>query len=152
MSPSLGTPVDDLEDLAVPLGVKLGGGMSMLTGAFTLGLAIQTGLMLRMRGAQPIIVVVMLALGAACVVTGWGTTRGQSRSAVGAAAAGGLVATLGTAWAIVGLMSGLISPLSFFVVLLATASAIMAGLAIGPAGKITRARHALRAQGLDFGM
>ena len=106
----------------------------------------------RMKGPIVGIVLAMAALGVTAVVTGWGTSRGRRASAVGAAVTAGLIATLGTAWAIFGLMSGLISPLSFGNIVFATVAAILAGLSIGPSRKITVARDALRAQGLDFGM
>lgn len=110
MTPAYGHGGDALDDLAAPMIVKVGGGVSMLTGAFTLGLAAQTMLVFRMRGWIGGVVLVMVLLGISAVVTGWGTTRGQARSA------------------------------------------IVAGLSIGPARKVTAARDHLRAQGLDFGM
>jgi hypothetical protein len=152
MSSVLGQPRDEMDDLVVPMIVKAAGGSSMVTGAFTLGLAVQTSLIFRMSGRLPAIVAAMVVLGVAAIVTGWGTTQGRGRSAIGAAATAGLVAALGSVWAITGLLSGVLSPLSFGVVFFATAAAVLMGLAIGPARKVTAARAAMRAQGYDFGL
>ena len=152
MSPTYGQPRDPMDDLAVPVIVKFGGGMAMLTGAFTLGLAVQTSLMFRMSGKIPLVLAMMVLAGVGLVVTGWGTSKGSLRSAVGAAGASGLTALLGMAWAITGFLSGVISPLSFGVVFFATGAAVLAGIAIGPARKVTAARDHLRSQGYDFGL
>lgn len=147
-----GPPSDDMEDLAIPLLVKLAGGMAMVTGAFTIGLAIQTSLIFRMSGRIPVIIAAMVILGIAAVVTGWGTVQGRGASAIAAAAMSGLVAVLGTAWAITGFLSGVFSPLSFAVVFFATGAAVLVGIAIAPARKVSAARERLRAQGYDFGL
>jgi MFS family permease len=146
------SPPDDMEDLAIPLLVKLAGGMAMVTGAFTIGLAIQTSLIFRMSGRIPAIIAAMVILGIAAVVTGWGTVQGRGASAIAAAAMSGLVALLGTAWAITGFLSGVFSPLSFAVVFFATGAAVLVALAIAPARKVSAARERLRAQGYDFGL
>lgn len=78
--------------------------------------------------------------------------RGSGRAAIAAACVGGLIATLGSVRAVVGFMSGVLSPLSFGVIVLGTASAVLAGIAIGPARKVSKARERLRRQGLDFGL
>jgi hypothetical protein len=126
--------------------------MCMVTGAFTLGLAVQTALVFRMSGYVPGVVAAMVVLGLAACATGWSTSQARGKAAIGAAATAGLVAVLGTAWAITGFLSGLLSPLSFGVVFFATGAAVLAGLAIGPARKVTAARDQLRAQGYDFGL
>jgi hypothetical protein len=113
-----------MEDLAIPLLVKLAGGMAMVTGAFTIGLAIQTSLIFRMSGRIPAIIAAMVVLGIAAVVTGWGTVQGRGASAIAATAMSGLVAVLGTA--------------------------VLVGIAIAPARKVWAARERLRAQGYDF--
>jgi hypothetical protein len=147
-----GQPRDEMDDLVVPMIAKLAGGMTMVTGMFTLGLAAQTSLMFRMRGTLPAVLAAMVVLGIAAIVMGWGTTQGRGRSAIGAAVTAGLVAMLGSAWAITGFLSGVISPLSFGVVFFATGAAVLVALAIGPARKVTAARNAMRAQGYDFGL
>jgi hypothetical protein len=143
---------DEMEDLTIPVIVKIAGGGCMMTGGFTLGLALQTSMIFRMKGSIVAVVALMAILGVAAVVTGWGTFRGRAGSSIAAAVTAGLVATLGSVWAIVGLLSGVLSPLSFGVVLFGTGAAVLTGLAIGPARKVTRARDGLRAQGLDFGV
>jgi hypothetical protein len=152
MSPAFGQPRDAMDDLVVPMIVKLGGGLAMLTGAFTLGLAIQTSLMFRMMGTMPLVLAAMIAVGIASIVTGWGASRGSARSAMAAAGTAGLVGLLGTAWAITSFLSGVFSPLSFGVVFVAVGAAVVAAVAIGPARKVTAAREHLRAQGYDFGL
>jgi hypothetical protein len=152
MSSADGRPRDEMDDLVVPMLVRLAGGLCMVTGAFTLGLAIQTGLMFRMSGKLPVIIALMIVLGLAAVVTGWGTSQARGHAAVGGTVASGLVATLGSLWAVTGLLSGVVSPLSFGVVFLGVGSAVLAGLAIGPARGVTAARERLRAQGYDFGL
>ncbi len=152
MSTSSDQPRDEMDDLVVPMIVKLAGGMAMVTGAFTLGLAVQTSLIFRLSGRLPAIIGAMVLLGIACGVTGWGASQGRGRSATGAAIASALVAMLGTAWAITGFLSGVFSPLSFGVVFFATGAAVLTGLAIAPARKVTAARDQLRAQGYDFGL
>jgi hypothetical protein len=152
MGTAFGQPPDAIDDLVVPMVVKLGGGMCMVTGAFTLGLAVQTSLLFRLSGSMPLIVGAMVVLGILACVTGWGTSQGRGPAAIAAAVAAGLVAMLGTAWAIAGFLSGVLSPLSFGVVFFATGAAVLAGLAIGPARRVTAARQALRAQGYDFGL
>jgi hypothetical protein len=147
-----GSPPDEMDDLVIPMIVKLAGGMTMVTGAFTLGLAVQTSLIFRMSGRIPVILAMMLLVGVAAVVTGWGTLQGRGTSAIAAAGAAGLVAVLGTAWAIAGFLSGVFSPLSFAVVFFATGAAVLVGLAIAPARKVSAARERLRAQGYDFGV
>jgi hypothetical protein len=142
----------EMDDLTIPMIVKIAGGACMMTGGFTLGLAVQTSMIFRMRGSIQGVVAAMAILGIAAVITGWGTFRGRAGSSIAAAVAAGLVAMLGSVWAVVGLMSGVLSPLSFGVILFATAAAVLTGLAIGPARKVTRARDVLRAQGLDFGV
>jgi hypothetical protein len=152
MGTAFGQPPDAMDDLVVPMVVKLGGGMCMVTGAFTLGLAVQTSLLFRLSGSMPLIVGAMVLLGILACVTGWGTSQGRGSAAIAAVLAAGLVAMLGTAWAIAGFLSGVLSPLSFGVVFFATGAAVLAGLAIGPARRVTAARQALRAQGYDFGL
>jgi|GEM_PF-5377015 len=143
---------EPLEAIVIPLFVKIAGGAVMATGMFTLGLAAQTMLLFRMRGIVVPVLGVMVVLGIAGVVTGWGAFRGRGAACIGAAVAAGLVAVLGATWAITGAMHGLVSPLSFLVPAMAVAGAVLAGVAIEPARKVTRAREALRARGLDFGM
>jgi hypothetical protein len=144
-------PRDEMEDLLVPFLVKLGGSASMVAGIFTVGLAVQTASLFQMRGILPGVFGGMAVLGTTSVIAGWGTTRGRSTSAIVAAAATGLIATLGAVWAFVGLFSGLVSPLSFLIIPLGTIAAVFSALSIGPARRVTIARANLRAQGFDFG-
>ncbi len=145
---------DDLdpEALAVPLLVKIAAGTSLLVGIFTLGLAIQTSLMLRMQGTTGLIVGAMAVLGFVTTASGFGGLRGKASATIAGAVGSALIATLGSIWAVVALMGGLISPLSFFVVFLGVVSAIAGGVAIGPARKLGAARAKLLAGGLDFGV
>jgi len=152
MDASPDSSLTELDAVTVPMIMKVAAGATMVTGAFTVGLAIQTSLVFRMRGFVPVAVGGMLLLGLPALVAGFGTLRGRGGATIAAAVASALVATLGSVWAVVGLMSGLISPLSFGVVVLAVGSAVLAGVAIGPARKVTHARAALRARGLDFGL
>jgi hypothetical protein len=152
MNQALAPVHDDLDDVAIPTVVKIAGGAAMATGAFTLAVAAQTALIFRMAGAMPLVVAAMAALGTLGVVAGFATLRGSGRAAVGATATGALVATLGLAWAVVGLLSGLLSPLTWGIVPCGVATAGVGVLAIAPARKVSRARAALRARGLDFGL
>ena len=143
---------DEIEDLKIPLFLKLAGGMGMVAGLFTLGLAAQTALVFHLRGVVLGALAGMLLLGFAAVVAGWGTVQGRGPAAIAGAVAGGLIASLGTIWAITGLSAGVISPLSFGVIFLAVVASILLGVAVGPARKVSAARAALRAQGYDFGV
>lgn len=146
--------MDDLDvtALSVPVFVKVAAGACMATGAFTLGLGAQTGLMLAMRGPVPFVLAAMVVLGLITLVSGFGGLRAKASSIIAGAVASGAVALCGAIWAVFALSNGLVSPLSFFVVVLAIASAVLAGVAIGPARKVSQARAALREKGLDFGV
>ena len=145
-------PRDEIEDLQIPVFLKLAGGAGMVAGLFTLGLAAQTALLFQLRGLVLGVLAGMLVLGAAAVVAGWGTVQGRGPAAIAGAVAAGLIASLGTIWAITGLSSGVVSPLSFGVILLAVLASVLLGVAIGPARRVSAARAALRAQGYDFGV
>lgn len=142
----------DAEALSVPLIVKIAAGASMLTGAFTLGLAAQTGLMFRMRDFVPIVLGAMVVLGLATLVAGFSGLRAKSAATIAGAVGSGLIAVCGSIWAVLALTWGLVSPLSFGVVLFAVVSAVLSGIAIGPSRKVSLLRAALRARGLDFGV
>jgi len=142
----------DLAALSVPTFVKVAAGACMATGAFTLGLGAQTGLMLAMRGPVPYVLAAMVVLGLTTLVSGFGALQAKASSVIAGAVASGAVALCGAIWAVFALSNGLVSPLSFFVVVLAIASAILAGVAIGPARKVSAARASLREKGLDFGV
>jgi len=143
---------DPADDLSIPTIVKIGGGASMVSAGFTVALALQTLLNFRLRGPIVAVLPLMGALGIAGLVTGWGSLRGRAGSVVGSTITGGLVATLGLAWAVYALLGGLVSPLSFGVVPLAVLATVVCGVAISPARRVTSARDRLRAQGLDFGV
>ena len=145
-------PQDEIQDLQIPFFLKVAGGMGMVAGLFTLGLAAQTALMFRLQGLVLGVLAGMLVLGFVVFVTGWGTTKGRGPAAIAGAVAAGLVASLGALWAVTGAREGVISPLSFGVVVLAVFASILFGVAIGPARKVSAARATLRAQGYDFGV
>lgn len=153
-SPTSAQNIDDFDpaDLTAPLIVKIAGGASMVTGAFTLGLAAQTGLMFRMRDFVPIVLGAMVVLGIVTLIAGFGGLRAKASSTIAGAVGSGFIALCGSIWAVLALSWGLVSPLSFGVVLFAIPTAILGGIAIGPSRKVSVARAALRAKGLDFGV
>lgn len=146
-------PRDEMEDLQIPFFLKVAGGVGMVSGLFTLGLAAQTALMFQLRSALILgVLVMMVLLGLATVALGWGTLQGKGHAAIAGAASAGLIAFLGAIWAYESVTAGVISPLSVGVIFLAVLASVLLGVAIGPARKVSAARAALRAQGYDFGV
>lgn len=145
-------PTDEaIAGLQIPTGVKAAGWITMATGGFLGGLAIQTALIFRMTSSARAVVAAMGVFAIVGIVLGWRTTRGQSGSTIAAAVVSAAVLLLSGGWAIVSLLSGVVSPLTVWVVACALVSTAACILAIGPAMKVTAARAALRARGLDFG-
>lgn len=145
---------DDLDTAAmnVPTIVKLAAGACTLTGMFTVGLGIQTSLMFRMVGFVPAVIAAMVGLGVATSVVGFMGLRGKLGATIAGLGGSGVIAVAGAVWALTSFRSGVISPLSIWIVIFSVLSTVVSSLAWGPAKRVSAARASLRARGLDFGV
>jgi hypothetical protein len=142
---------DDLEALVIPSSVKLAGAMLIGAGV-TIGivglqvLGFQTWGFLRLVGP------IALMLSGGCVFAGWGVVRARARSALVALVLAVVTGLFAAGWVVLGLMNGLLSPISLVAPPLSVTAAFLIFISMKHVRKIDRARERLRAQGLDAGL
>jgi hypothetical protein len=140
----------DLEAVTPTRLSRIGGGVAIATGLYTLLLAIQTMAAIRFEGAMELIVPAMLALGAVLLVLGWFLRKFRGWAALGVAIVGGVAALLALVWFVMSFLIGLLTLMPLIVSFAATASCVLAALSVGPARRADAARARLDEQGMVF--
>lgn len=143
---------DDILAITPTPRVKAAAGICVVSGVFSLILALQAGTILQVRGIFQAATPLFALLGLAAVVAGYRLARmraGAAWFAVGAAAGVGLLSLL---WFVFALLNGVVLYLALLLVPL-TGGAVLAATGCTLAlERAARARQRLRSEGLDSGL
>lgn len=143
---------DDILAITPTPRIKAAAGVCILSGGFSLILALQSGAILQVRGLYQAVTPLFALLGVVAVVAGYRLARMRSGAAWFAMAAAGGVGLASLGWFIVAALGGVVLYLALLLVPLAGSVVLAATgctLALERAG---RARQRLRAEGLDSGL
>lgn len=143
---------DDIFAITPTPRVKAAAGICILSGVFSFILALQSGVILQVRGIYQAVTPLFVLLGAGAILAGYRLARmrpGAAWFAVAAAAGVGL-ASLG--WFIVAALSGVVLYLALLLAPLAGGAVLAATGCTLALERAAQARQRLRAEGLDSGL
>jgi hypothetical protein len=143
---------DDLRDVN-PRFPKAAAGFTLLAGA--LGVLTATQIVLTVRIFSPLWAVVpylLFPLGAALVVLARSVFTARPWAALGAIAAGAILAVVSGAWLVFAVMNGFFALYAFWTPAGALLCIAFCAAALAPCLRAEEARRKLRAEGLDIGI
>lgn len=144
--------VDDISAITPTSGVKLAGGLTILSGFIACVLALQAGTLLGARGIYRLSEPLFLLLGLACLVGGYRLTRMRGGSARWSTLAAALTALAGLLWFVMTLQAGVLVLMALGLVPVASLATIAGLASFKPVERAAAARKRLREQGLDSGL
>ncbi|HET9931683.1 MAG TPA: hypothetical protein VFQ35_13375, partial [Polyangiaceae bacterium] len=144
--------IDDIAAITPTPGVKLAGGLTILSGFISGVLALQAGTLLGARGVYRLSEPLFALLGLACLVSGFRLTRMRAGSARWATVAAALACVSGLVWFVMTLQAGVFVLMALGLVPLASIATIAGLASLKPVERAAAARRRLREQGLDSGL
>ncbi len=144
--------IDDISAITPTTGVKVAGGLTILSGFVSCVLALQAGTLLGARGIYRLSEPLFGLLGVACIVGGYRLTRMRAGSARGSTVAAALTGLSGLIWFGMTLQAGVFVLMALGLVPIASLATIAALASWKPVERAAAARKRLREQGLDSGL
>ena len=129
---------------------RLGGGLTMIAGLFTLVQAVQlwTFVLIGWVAAVPY---VLVAAGVATIALGFFVTRMRGWAAIASMVLSGAMTAVHSMWGLYGMTREFVSLVGFLMPPLTLAASVATGLVIGAALRADQARARLMADGLGLG-
>lgn len=143
---------DDISAITPTSGVKVAGGLTILSGFIACVLALQAGTLLGARGVYRLSEPLFLLLGLACLVGGYRLTRMRAGSARWSMFAAAFTALAGLLWFVMTLQAGVLVLMALGLVPVASLATIAGLASLKPVERAAAARKRLREQGLDSGL
>ncbi len=146
-------PIDeDIDKTRVPILVHVAAGIMALEGLFVFALGLQNTLFIRWAGIYAAVPFLMLALGPLFFIVAFSLGKARMWAVWTALALTAFLVLGSVAWLIISLASGVLSPLSLMVTVLAPVPMGLTAASAKACMEVAAARRRLAEQDMEFGL